>query len=105
MACRTPIPSLSLPWQMNTSLNFLFLPLMLRHTNGSQFSHVPMLVTQLDLAYTVAVLSRHTTTPRPDHQHALKCIFCYLQATANHQLILGHSATSVSTLLSYTNSD
>jgi len=64
-----------------------------------------MLVTQLDLTYTIAALGRHTANPGPNHQHALKCVFCYLWATADHQLVLGHNATSVPTLLSYTNSN
>jgi hypothetical protein len=65
----------------------------------------PMLATWPDLAYAITVLGCHATTPGPDHQHALERIFCYLQATADHQLVLGHSATSVPTLLSYADSD
>ena len=65
----------------------------------------PMLVTQPDLTYTIAALGCHAANPGPDHQHTLKCIFRYLQATTNHQLILGCNATSVPTLLSYANSN
>ena len=65
----------------------------------------PMLVTWLDLAYAIAALGRHATNPGPDHQHTLDCVFCYLRATTNHQLVLGHNATSIPTLLSYANSD
>ncbi len=65
----------------------------------------PMLATQLDLAYAIAALGRHATNPGPNHQHALKRIFHYLQATTDHQLVLGHSTTSVPTLLSYTDSN
>ena len=65
----------------------------------------PMLATQPDLAYAVAALGCHAATPGPDHQHALEHVFRYLQATANYQLVLGRSATSVPTLLSYADSD
>src|SRR5216683_3835206 len=65
----------------------------------------PMLVTQPDLTYTIAALGCHAANPGPDHQHTLKCVFCYLRATTNHQLVLGHNATSIPTLLSYANSD
>ena len=65
----------------------------------------PMLATQPDLAYAVAALGRHATTPGPNHQHALEHVFRYLQATADYQLVLGHSTTSVPTLLGYANSD
>ncbi len=65
----------------------------------------PMLATWLDLAYTVAALGHHAANPGPDHQHALNRIFCYLRATADHQLVLGRNATSILTLLGYTNSD
>ena len=65
----------------------------------------PMLATWLDLAYTIAALGCHTVNPGPDHQHALNRVFHYLQATANHQLVLGRNATSIPTLLSYANSD
>jgi hypothetical protein len=62
-----------------------------------------MLVTQLDLIYTVTVLGRHATNPGPDHQHALERVFHYLWATSNHQLVLGHGTTSIPTLLGYAN--
>jgi len=65
----------------------------------------PMLATRLDLAYAVTALGHHAATPGPNHQHALERIFCYLQATANYQLVLGHSATSVPTLLGYADSN
>jgi hypothetical protein len=64
-----------------------------------------MLATWLDLAYAVEVLGHHAATPGPNHQHALECIFCYLWASANYQLVLGHSTTSVPTLLGYANSN
>jgi hypothetical protein len=65
----------------------------------------PMLATRPDLAYAVAGLGRHAMTPSPDHQHALERVFCYLQVTADYQLVLGCSTTSVPTLLGYADSD
>ncbi len=65
----------------------------------------PMLATQPDLTYTIAALGRHATNPGPNHQHALDCIFRYLWATADHQLVLGCNTTSVPTLLGYADSD
>jgi hypothetical protein len=65
----------------------------------------PMLATWPDLAYAVTALGRHATTPSPNHQHTLERIFHYLQATADYQLVLGRSATSVPTLLGYADSD
>ena len=65
----------------------------------------PMLATQLDLAYTIAALGRHAANPGPDHQHALDHVFHYLWATTDHQLVLGCNATSVPTLLGYTDSN
>src|SRR6266851_1431459 len=65
----------------------------------------PMLATQPDLTYTIAALGRHATNPGPDHQHTLDCIFRYLWATADHQLVLGCNTTSVPTLLGYADSD
>jgi hypothetical protein len=65
----------------------------------------PMLATRPDLAYAVAALGRHAATPGPDHQHALERVFRYLRATADYQLVLGRSATSVPTLLGYADSD
>jgi len=44
----------------------------------------PMLVTQLDLAYAITALGCHSVTPGPNHQHALKHVFQYLQATTDH---------------------
>jgi hypothetical protein len=64
-----------------------------------------MLATQPDLTYSIAVLGHHATNPGPNHQHTLERIFHYLQATADHQLVLGHSATSIPTLLSYADAD
>jgi len=61
----------------------------------------PMLGTHPDLSYTIATLSHHTANPGPDHQCALKHMFCYLQMTSDHQLILGHGTSGNSTLLSY----
>jgi hypothetical protein len=65
----------------------------------------PMLATRPDLAYAIAALGRHAANPSPDHQHALNRVFCYLWATIDHQLVLGHSTTSIPTLLGYSNSD
>jgi hypothetical protein len=65
----------------------------------------PMLATRPDLAYAVAALGHHAVTPRPNHQHTLKQVFHYLWATANYQLVLGCSTTSVPTLLRYADSD
>ena len=64
-----------------------------------------MLATRPDLAYAVAALGQHAANPGPDHQHTLECIFRYLHATANHQLVLGRSTASVPTLLGYADSN
>ena len=45
-----------------------------------------MLGTCPDLAYTVSILSQHTTTLGKAHVHVLNCAFQYLQATAHHTL-------------------
>ena len=65
----------------------------------------PMLGTHPDLGYTIAALSRHATNPSPDHQHALEHVFCYLQATSDHQLILRRGTLGNSTLLGYADAD
>ena len=74
-----------------------------QHTLGSLM--YPMLATRPDLAYAIAALGCHAANPGPNHQHALECVFCYLQATADHQLVLGCSTTSVPTLLGFANSN
>ena len=45
-----------------------------------------MLGTHLDLAYTVSILSQHTTMLGKAHVHMLSCTFQYLQAIAHHTL-------------------
>jgi len=65
----------------------------------------PMLGTHPDLSYAIAALSRHTANPGPDHQRALERMFRYLQATSNHQLVLGHGSSGNSTLLGYTDAN
>ena len=74
-----------------------------QHTLGSLM--YPMLATCLDLAYAVAALGHHTANPGPDHQHALECVFQYLWATTDYQLVLGCSTSSSPTLLSYADAD
>ena len=64
-----------------------------------------MLGTWPDLGYMIMALGHHAINSRPDHQHALKCMLQYLQATVNHQLILSHSASSSPSLLGYANTD
>jgi hypothetical protein len=46
----------------------------------------PMLGTRPDLAYAVGALGHHTANPGPEHQHALNCMFKYLQATSGQKL-------------------
>jgi histone deacetylase 1/2 len=64
-----------------------------------------MLGTRPDLGYAIAALGRHAVNPGPDHQHTLECMFCYLQATSNHQLVLGCGSSGDSTLLGYADAD
>jgi hypothetical protein len=65
----------------------------------------PMLGTQPDLGYAIAALGHHTANPGLDHQRTLKCVFRYLKATSNQQLIFGHGVLNGSTLLGYTDTD
>ncbi len=65
----------------------------------------PMLGTCPNLAYAVMALGCHAMNSSPNHQHALEHVLQYLQATINHQLILGYSTSSTPTLLSYVNAD
>ncbi len=65
----------------------------------------PMLGTWPDLGYTITTLGRHTANPGPDHQHALECVFCYLRATSNQQLVFRRGAPDGSTLFSYADAD
>ncbi len=65
----------------------------------------PMLGTHPDLGYAIAALGHHAANPGPDHQHALKCVFRYLKATSNQQLVFGCGTVNSSTLLSYAKSD
>ena len=46
----------------------------------------PMLGTRPDLAFTVALLGRHTATPGEQHQCALDRVFRYLHGTSNWRL-------------------
>src|SRR6266851_1057801 len=65
----------------------------------------PMLGTRPNLGYAIAALGHHATNPGPDHQHALECMFHYLQATSNHRLVLGRGTSGNSTLLGYADAD
>ena len=65
----------------------------------------PMLGTRPDLGYAIATLGRHAANPGPDHQRALERVLRYLRATADHQLVLGRSASSSPTLLGYADAD
>jgi hypothetical protein len=65
----------------------------------------PMLGTRPDLGYAIAALGRHAVNPGPDHQRTLECMFCYLQATSNHQLVLECGSSGDSTLLGYADAD
>jgi Reverse transcriptase (RNA-dependent DNA polymerase) len=47
----------------------------------------PMLGTCPDLAFSVASLRRHASSPGEEHLHALNCVFHYLRATADHKLV------------------
>ena len=70
-----------------------------QHALGSLM--YPMLGTWPDLGYAIATLGRHATDPGPNHRRALERVLRYLQATADHQLVLGRSASSSPTLLGY----
>jgi hypothetical protein len=48
----------------------------------------PSLCTYLDISYTVTTLSHHAANPGSEHLHALECVFCYLHATTDYQLVL-----------------
>jgi hypothetical protein len=65
----------------------------------------PMLGTHPNLGYAITALSHHTTNPGPDHQHALECIFWYLQATSNQQLVFRQGSLGSSMLFRYADAD
>jgi hypothetical protein len=65
----------------------------------------PMLGTWPDLGYAIAALGHHMANPGPNHQCALECMLRYLQATADHQLVLSRSTSSSPTLLGYADAD
>jgi hypothetical protein len=56
-----------------------------QHTIGALM--YPMLSTCPDLAFTVATLGCHATSPRAKHVHTLNHMFHYLQAMSNHKLV------------------
>jgi hypothetical protein len=65
----------------------------------------PMLGTRPDLAYTVAVLGRHTSTPGADHQRALDRAFQYLNATSKWQLTFQRGNPDGTTLHGFVDAD
>jgi hypothetical protein len=46
-----------------------------------------MLGTHPELAYPIAILSQHSTTPGPSHFAALNCVFHYLCGVSDTKLI------------------
>lgn len=65
----------------------------------------PMLDTCPDLAFTVALLGRHTATPGEQHQRALDHIFRYLRGTSNWSLAFQQGRENGLTLHGYADAD
>jgi len=65
----------------------------------------PMLSTQLDLAYAIRALGRHTANPGEEHKWALDWVFCYLQATKDWHLTYQHGAPEGLTLTGFVDAD
>jgi Reverse transcriptase (RNA-dependent DNA polymerase) len=47
----------------------------------------PSIGTCPDISYAVTALGCHAANPGPEHQHALDCVFQYLRATSDYQLV------------------
>ena len=65
----------------------------------------PMLGTHPDLTYSVTILGQHAANPGPNHQHALECVFRYLRAMRNHQLVYQCGTDAGITLHGFTDAD
>ncbi|EGO04984.1 hypothetical protein SERLA73DRAFT_82563, partial [Serpula lacrymans var. lacrymans S7.3] len=61
--------------------------------------------THPDIAYTVGVLARYNSNPGLTHWSAVKHLFCYLQGSLNHSLVLGPDPNSTELFTTFSDAD
>ncbi|HEX4706357.1 MAG TPA: reverse transcriptase domain-containing protein, partial [Candidatus Udaeobacter sp.] len=104
---KSNVRPISTPALANERLNKLSVPAIESKPYQSAVGALmyPMLGTRPDLAFSVAVLGRHSASPGPEHQHALDRVFRYLRGSSSKRLVFQRGSPNGTTLQGYVDAD